>query len=108
MVNPRSPVLALAAVLPFASCVAVPLSKSAAPPEIEYTLVDSETTSVIVTESTREVVEPVCRQLGLPMLVVETLIADRSGDEAGLPNVTSDRRAMICPIRCLNEVQYMG
>ena len=74
--------------------VAVPLSVSAAPRELEYALTDSGATAVITTAAGRETVGPVAESLGLPVHDVRELIDEPAG-EMPLPDVASDRRAMM-------------
>jgi malonyl-CoA/methylmalonyl-CoA synthetase len=72
--------------------VVVPLCLSAADPELEYTLTNSETSQVVVTGEQAEKVEQLCERLGLPLLIVEEL---QPGSEKLLPTISSSRRAMI-------------
>ncbi|MDA0349010.1 MAG: acyl-CoA synthetase [Verrucomicrobia bacterium] len=72
--------------------VVVPLCLSAAVPELEYTLTNSETSQVIVTREQAKKVEKLCERLGLPLLIVEE---QGSVPEKPLPTISSTRRAMI-------------
>lgn len=90
--------------------IAVPLSVSAREPELEHILTDSGVASVLVTESLKEGLVPLCRRLGLELITVEAALggsqeADRipGGDSdamedpegPSLPRLSLDRRAMI-------------
>ena len=72
--------------------VAIPLCLSAADPELEYTLTNSETSQVVVTSEQAQKIERLCERLGLPLLIVEEL---ESIPEKPLPTISSSRRAMI-------------
>jgi malonyl-CoA/methylmalonyl-CoA synthetase len=75
--------------------VAVPLSLSATVPELEYALCDSECGCVVVPRDAVGLVEPICQRLNLRLLVLEDDVAGCSAEETLLPDVSSDRRAMI-------------
>ena len=72
--------------------VAVPLCLSAAEPELEYTLSDSQADCVVVSQELVGKVEPLCELLNLRRLVIEDndLVQDKA-----LPAVDPNRRAMI-------------
>lgn len=72
--------------------VFVPLSLSAAPPELEYTLTDSRTECVIASSNFADKLGPLCTELGVRMVLVEDLNA---ADVKPLPEVGPERRAMI-------------
>lgn len=72
--------------------IAVPLSLSAAEKELEYTLTDSKTCTVIVASELSEKVASICKRHDLRLLALEDLVATR---ELDLPSVSVDRRAMI-------------
>ncbi len=72
--------------------IAVPLSLSAAEPELEYTLRDSESSQVAVTAAMADQLRPLCRKLGLPLLILDE---DLEPKEKTLPTVSPDRRGMI-------------
>ena len=75
--------------------VAVPLSLSAAEPEIEHVLTDAEVGVVLVTRRLEDRIKPLCDRLGIPVRLVDD--ADAFGVHSGgaLPRVSADRRAMI-------------
>ena len=72
--------------------VATPLCLSAAEPEFEYSLTDSEASRVIATREQATKVASVCERLEIPLLVLEDLqlVSDKA-----LPMLESSRRAMI-------------
>jgi len=72
--------------------VATPLCLSAAEPEFEYSLTDSEASRVIATREQATKVASVCECLEIPLLVLEDLqlVSDKA-----LPMLESSRRAMI-------------
>ena len=72
--------------------IAVPLSLSATEQELEYTLADSQVTTVIVDEEFRQRLADLCLALRIRLLVLGELTAN--GDYA-LPEVEATRRAMI-------------
>jgi len=72
--------------------IAVPLSLSATSHELEYTLNDSESSSVVTNRQLADKVEPICNRLGLRLLFVDE-ITDTT--EGSLPKIELDRRAMI-------------
>ncbi|MCZ6671690.1 MAG: acyl-CoA synthetase [Verrucomicrobia bacterium] len=72
--------------------VVVPLCLSAADPELEYTLSDSETSSVVTTRELSTKVEALCQRLNIPLLIIEEM---ESASKNPLPEVDSSRRAMI-------------
>lgn len=72
--------------------IAVPLSLSAAEKELEYTLTDSQTTTVIAASELLEKVASPCRQHSIRLLSLDDLPPCGT---ASLPQVSTDRRAMI-------------
>lgn len=72
--------------------VAVPLSLSATEKEIEYTLTDSQASTVIAAGELAEKVESLCRRLNVGLFLLEDLTTDPG---AALPQISPDRRAMI-------------
>ncbi len=72
--------------------VAVPLSLSAAEPEIEHVLTDAEVGVVLATRRLEDRIKPLCDRLGIPVRLVEDALG---GDGGALPGVSADRRAMI-------------
>ena len=72
--------------------VFVPLSLSATEPELEYTLTDSQAQCVLVSRELAASVETLCSRLGLRYLIIED-VAEAA--DLTLPEVASDRRAMI-------------
>lgn len=72
--------------------VIVPLCLSAADPELEYALSDSETSMVVATENQSAKVATLCQQLDIPLLVVEQLDAV---SVKPLPELDPSRKAMI-------------
>jgi len=76
--------------------VAVPLSLSAAEPEIEHVLTDAEVGVVLATRRLGDGIGPLCDRLGIPVRTVDDGDADALGAHGGaLPRVSADRRAMI-------------
>lgn len=76
--------------------VCVPLSLSAARPELEYTLTDSQVSCVVAAPHLLERLEALCQQLGLQLTSTNKLSFDNSNMEAiELPTITQKRRAMI-------------
>lgn len=72
--------------------VAVPLSLSAAEPELEYTLRNSRPRTVLALRSNMNQVKSLCERLDLRLLIVEEIGQTERGD---LPNIDTNRRAMI-------------
>ena len=72
--------------------VVVPLCLSAADPELEYTLTNSESSCVIATSELKSKVEGLCRALDIPLMV---LGHGKAVSEKQLPSIDSTRRAMI-------------
>ena len=72
--------------------VVVPLCLSAAEPELEYSLTDSEASFVVTTQSQGAKVAALCERLGIPLLVLDQieLVSVKS-----LPILKVSRRAMI-------------
>ena len=75
--------------------VALPLSLSATASELEYVITDSGATCVVVNEQTSANLEEVCQSLGIPMMNVNSLYRDEQSTDRSLPEVSSDRNAMI-------------
>jgi malonyl-CoA/methylmalonyl-CoA synthetase len=81
--------------------IAVPLSLSATASEIRYLLTDSQTRAVVsVREFANKNIATVCRNLGLPLIILEDIqssVPERSfsESESNLPDIQLDRRAMI-------------
>ncbi|NOX99504.1 MAG: AMP-binding protein [Verrucomicrobia bacterium] len=73
--------------------VTVPLCISAAEPELEYTLSDSQSTVIVVTSAYRDKVVSLSEKLDLQLLVVEEVSASFS--DKSLPEISPERRAMI-------------
>lgn len=72
----------------------LPLGLSATPAEWEYALTDAGTTVVLVTDDQRETIEPLCRRLGVAVLVAEAP-GVKVADGITLPEVETSRRAMM-------------
>lgn len=72
--------------------VAVPLSLSATEKELQYTLTDSQASAVIVASELQERVGALCKRHDLRLLSLDDMPAEGA---ASLPQVSSDRRAMI-------------
>ena len=72
--------------------VAVPLSLSATEKELEYTLMDSRTSTVIAAGDLAGKIEPLCKRHSIRLLLFDDLPINGS---ANLPQVSTDRRAMI-------------
>jgi len=72
--------------------VAVPLSLSAADPELEHVITDAQVDRIIVREDSVEKLRPLCDQLSKPLLTVEQI---SSGQSVPLPELDPQRRAMI-------------
>jgi malonyl-CoA/methylmalonyl-CoA synthetase len=77
--------------------VAVPLSLSAAEPETEYTLSDSQATTVVATRELLPKVQSPCERAGLRLLPVDERLVDerRAATRPTLPTVDAQRRAMM-------------
>ncbi len=78
--------------------IKVPLCLSATEGEWEYALTDSGASSVMVTAALAEKIGPLCRRLGVRVLVSDSVgpaAALASGLPKSLPDVTPERRAMI-------------
>ena len=71
---------------------ATPLCLSAAEPEFEYSITDSEASRVIATREQATKVASVCERLEIPLLVLEDL---QLVSEKSLPMLEPSRRAMI-------------
>lgn len=72
--------------------IAVPLSLSATKQELEYTLTDSQASTVIAGSGLANKIKCLCEQCGIRLLVLDDLPEDGA---ASLPQISSDRRAMI-------------
>lgn len=72
--------------------IAVPLSLSATGKELEYTLTDSQATTVIVANELSGNVRSLCKQDSIRLLSGDDLPA---ASHVELPEITSDRQAMI-------------
>ena len=72
--------------------VAVPLSLSATNKELEYTLTDSKANAVMVASELAGNIAPLCERLGLRLIPIEGCV---DITDTALPEITSDRRAMI-------------
>jgi malonyl-CoA/methylmalonyl-CoA synthetase len=72
--------------------VAVPLNVSAAEPETEHVLEDGEISVLIVPQSLRDRIDPLCHRLSIDVLTVESALG---ANPSTLPRVLSDRRAMM-------------
>ena len=72
--------------------VAVPLSLSAADPELEHVITDAQVDRIIVPEDSVETLRPLCDRLSKPLLTVEQI---SSGQSVPLPELDPQRRAMI-------------
>ncbi len=70
----------------------VPLCLSAAEPELEYTLTDSQTSLVAVTRESAGMVTDLCERLSLPLVIIDEVDATL---QETFPEISSDRRAMI-------------
>ncbi|WP_442506259.1 acyl-CoA synthetase [Novipirellula sp. SH528] len=72
--------------------IAVPLSTSATEKELEYTLTDSQTSTVIATSELTPRLTSLCKQLDIRLLSVDDL---PSTPTVRLPEIPIERRAMI-------------
>ncbi|TWU24835.1 Long-chain-fatty-acid--CoA ligase [Novipirellula galeiformis] len=72
--------------------IAVPLSTSATEKELEYTLTDSQTSTVIATSELIPRLTSLCKQLDIRLLSVDDV---PSTPTARLPEISTERRAMI-------------
>lgn len=72
--------------------VVVPLSLSATTPELEYALIDSQTSCVVTSRELAPQVEASCSQSNLRLLMVDEI---SSTQPTSLPAIGADRRAMI-------------
>ena len=72
--------------------VCVPLCLSAADPELEYTLSNSESSCVISTTELSSKVDGLCQRLNIPLMV---LGQSEAVSEKQLPQINTPRRAMI-------------
>ena len=72
--------------------IAVPLSLSAAEPELEHVITDAQVDRIIAPEDTLEKLRPLCDRLSKPLLSVEGISSSQS---VRLPELEAERRAMI-------------
>lgn len=72
--------------------MAVPLSLSAAPQELAYTLADSQTSVVLTTQAFVDKLQPLCCERQIKLLAIEHIATTNAGQ---LPQVDVNRRAMI-------------
>jgi len=72
--------------------IAVPLSLSAADPELEHVITDAQVDRVIAPEDSLAKLQPLCDRLSKPLLSVEGI---SSGQSVPLPELEGPRRAMI-------------
>ena len=72
--------------------IAVPLSLSAADPELEHVITDAQVDRIIVPEDSLAKLRPLCDQLSTPLLSVDGI---SSGQSVPLPQLEARRRAMI-------------
>ena len=77
--------------------IAVPLSLSAADPELEHVITDAQVDRVIAPEDSLAKLQPLCDRLSKPLLSVEGISAEgiSSGQPVPLPPLEGQRRAMI-------------
>ncbi|MQA90314.1 MAG: AMP-binding protein [Gemmatimonas sp.] len=74
--------------------VAVPLAVSHPPPELAYTITDSDASMVIASATLIDRVRSICDAAGLPCLTTDELGED-GPKNAALPELAAERRAMI-------------
>ena len=72
--------------------IAVPLSLSAADPELEHVITDAQVERIIIPEDSLSKLQPLCDRLSTPLLSVEGI---SSGQSVPLPQLEAERRAMI-------------
>ena len=72
--------------------IAVPLSLSAADPELEHVITDAQVDRVIAPEDSLAKLQPLCDRLSKPLLSIEGI---SSGQSVPLPELEGLRRAMI-------------
>ena len=72
--------------------IAVPLSLSAADPELEHVITDARVDRIIAPEDSLAKLRPLCDRLSKPLLSVEGI---SSGQSVPLPQLDAQRRAMI-------------
>jgi len=72
--------------------IAVPLSLSAADPELEHVITDAGVDRIIVREDSIERLGPLCDRLSVPLISFELLSSPRP---VSLPQLGTERRAMI-------------
>jgi malonyl-CoA/methylmalonyl-CoA synthetase len=72
--------------------IAVPLSRSAADPELEHVITDAQVDRIIVSEDYLAKLTPLCDRLSMPLLTVDQM---SSPESVPLPEPDAQRRAMI-------------
>jgi malonyl-CoA/methylmalonyl-CoA synthetase len=72
--------------------IAVPLSLSAADPELEHVITDAQVDRIIVSEDSVARLKPLCDRLSKPLLRIDAI---SSGQSVPLPELEGQRRAMI-------------
>ena len=72
--------------------IAVPLSLSAADPELEHVITDAQVDRIIAPEDSLEKLRPLCDRLSVPLLSVDQISSQKS---VPLPQLDAQRRAMI-------------
>ncbi len=72
--------------------IAVPLSLSAADPELEHVITDAQVDRIIVPQDSLAKLSPLCDRLSTPLLSVDQISSGRS---VPLPQLEAHRRAMI-------------
>jgi malonyl-CoA/methylmalonyl-CoA synthetase len=72
--------------------IAVPLSLSAADPELEHVITDAQVDRIIALEDSLEKLQSLCDRLLKPLLSFDRI---SSGDSVPLPDLKAERRAMI-------------
>ena len=72
--------------------IAVPLSLSAADPELEHVITDAQVDRIIVPEDSLAKLKPLCDRLSTPLLSVDQISSPQS---VPLPQLEAGRRAMI-------------
>lgn len=75
--------------------IAVPLCLTAAEPELEYAIDDSQASIVIVQQDQLKRLEPTCRKLNVRCLSAVSLQVGESSEATHLPCIARDRRAMM-------------
>ena len=72
--------------------IGVPLSLSAADPELEHVITDAQVDRIIAPEDSLAKLRPLCDRLSKPLLSVDRISSGKSGP---LPDLEPGRRAMI-------------